>query len=177
MSSRQTEQHTLPTGDYLDRLNKLDEALKAAEADESPRALIDRDPAEALRAEYAEVYAEMIEAATRARRHVALTAISRGKMRELKAKHPPRTEGTDDEVKGDRLAGMNLSSVEDDLVYATLVEPAFSSRADYDEWADELSEGEFDLLLQIAWRMANVAQFDPKSLPASPTPKSGETSD
>jgi hypothetical protein len=69
-------------------------------------------------------------------------------------------------------------SVEDDLVYATVVEPVFTSRGDFDEWAnDDLSEGEFEVLLQAAWELANVGRFDPKSLPASLTRKSDATSE
>ena len=120
-------------------------------------------------------YAELKEQAEADGLRVVLKAVGRREWRRLKEAHPPRTEGDAEVVKGDRLAGVNVTTVEDDLVYASLVEPAFDNRAQYDEWADELSEGEFQTILRRAWSLANVAQFDPKSLPASPTRSNGES--
>jgi hypothetical protein len=102
---------------------------------------------------------------------VTLKAIGRKEWREIREKHPPRSgEGVDPEVaKQDRLAGVNADTVEDDLVYAALVAPEFKSRDAFNEWVDELPEGDFQAVLQRAWSMVNVARVDPKSLPVSPT--------
>lgn len=176
--SRRTIERWFPIGDYTDRLNELWGAIQEATGDESgPRLLTEDDTAAELRAVYEDLRDEALTAAKRDRRFVRLQALGRGEMRALKAKHPPRTEGDEDSVKADRIAGMDLKGAEDDLVYASIIEPAFTSRSDFDEWADEvLSDGEFEVILQDAWELANVAQFDPKSLPASPTPKSDATS-
>src|SRR5690606_11689229 len=102
-----------------------------------------------------------------------LEAIGRRAWRELQEKHPPRTEGDPDTIKSDQMAGVHIKDASDDLVYASLVEPEFSSRAAYDEWADTLSEAEFQTILRRAWELANVSQYDPKSLPASRTRSTG----
>ena len=166
----QTATITLLTGDYPDRLNAAFRAAQAAEKDTMPLLNGEEHPYVVLAREYAELKEEAEAAGLR----VTLQAVGRRAWRELKVKHPPRTEGDPDDIKGDRLAGVNTSTVDDDLVYASLIEPEFSSRAAYDEWADSLSEGEFQTILRRAWELANIAQFDPKSLPALPTRSNGE---
>jgi hypothetical protein len=179
MSDRRTQTRLFPPGDYADRLSALWASLQAAAEDETPRLATEAGAVEELRAEYEALKTEATKAAKAARRFVRMEALSRGAMRDLKAKHPPRTEGEDeDTLKADRVNGLNLKSVEDDLVYASVVEPAFTSRGDFDEWVDrDLSDGEFDILLQTAWELANVGRFDPKPLPASLTRKSDATSE
>lgn len=166
----QTATITLLNGDYPDRLNDKWRAAQAAKDDESPQLLTDEHPYLVLQREYEALKAEAIEAGLQ----VTIEAVGRRAWRELKVKHPPRTEGDPDLVKADRVAGVDLSTVDDDLVYASLVEPKFTTRAAYDEWADSLSEGEFQTILRRAWELANIAQIDPKSLPALPTRSNGE---
>jgi hypothetical protein len=89
--------------------------------------------------------------------------------RKLKADHPPRVDGPDEDVQGDRLAGVNTDTVEDDLVRACVLEPEFTSRQAFDEWADSLSQGEWQTLVIKAWELVNGARFDPKPLPRSTT--------
>lgn len=158
----------LLTGDYPDRINAAFAAARAAESDNMPLLNGEEHPYEVLSREYAELKAEAEAAGIT----VTLQAVGRKSWRELKAKHPARTEGDPEIVKQDRLAGVNADAVEDDLVYASVIEPKFDTRPAYDEWADALSEGEFQTILQRAWSLANVAQYDPKSLPASRTPRS-----
>ncbi|WP_294567618.1 hypothetical protein [uncultured Arthrobacter sp.] len=162
----QTATIRLLTGDYPDRLNSLWAAAMAAQNDKTPRTLADEDPFDVLSREYEALKAEAEEAGL----SVTIKAVGRREWRTLKQNHPARVEGDPETIKGDRLAGLNTSTVEDDLVYASLVSPEFTSRAAYDEWADALSEGEFQTILTRAWQLANVAQYDPKSLPASRTP-------
>jgi hypothetical protein len=154
----------LLTEDYAERLSALYEAAEEALNDETPLLLTEAPPYEALKAEYDALKAEAEEAGTR----VVLRAIGRKLWREMKAKHPPRTEGDPDVIKQDRLAGVNTDDIEDDLVYASLVEPDLKSRDAYDEWASEMTEGDFQTVLQRAWSLVNVSLIDPKSLPASP---------
>lgn len=153
----------LLTGDYPDRLDQLEAALNAAEKDADngvPRTALEADPAEELLEEFAALKAEAREAGTT----VVLTAVGRKVWRELKAKHPARSgDGVDpDDVKRDRNAGVNVETVEDDLVYASLTEPNHGSRAAFDEWADKLSEGEWQTILVTAWGLANGARLGPK---------------
>lgn len=161
----------LLTGDYPDRLQTLWAAAQAAEKDNAPLLAGEEHPYDVLSAEYAALKAEAESEGIA----VTLTAVGRKGWRELKQKHPARTEGDPEAIKQDRLAGVNADTVEDDLVYASVTSPTFSSRGAYDEWADALSEGEFQTILAKAWSLANVAQHDPKSLPASRTRTSGES--
>lgn len=175
----QTITRTFPDGDYPSRLNEAWGAYQAAQQHEDkhgpPEGLAgELSPAEQLAEEYRALKAEADEDAAEKRRVVTLRAVGRQVWRALKEKHPPRTEGDEDVVKADRRATVNTDSIEDDLVYATVSEPKFTSRAAFDEWADELSEGEFQNLVQTAWELVNVAQFDPKSLPPSLTRSAGE---
>lgn len=163
---RTTTVHLL-TGDYADRLNALWEAAQAASHDETPLTALERHPFDALKADYDALKAEALEVATT----VTLTAVGRRKWRELKEKHPPRSgEGVDpDIVRTDRIAGVNTDTVDDELVYASVTSPSFTSRGAFDEWADERSEGEWQVLLTRAWELANGARLDPKELAPLPT--------
>jgi hypothetical protein len=176
----QTITRTFPDGDYPSRLNLAYAAYQAACQDEQkngpPSDLLagEQSPADQLAAEYQALKAEAEADAAEKRRVVTLRAVGRQVWRDLKKKHPPRTEGDEDTVKGDRRATVNTDTVEDDLVHVSVVEPKFTSRAAFDEWADDLSEGEFQILVQTAWELVNVAQFDPKSLPPSQIRSVGE---
>lgn len=168
--ARSTTVHLL-TGDYSDRLEDLWKAALAAADDKTPRTALEADPFETLKAEYDALKAEAIEAGIT----VDLVAVGRGVWRKLKEQHPPRVgDGVDAEiVKQDRLAGVNTDSVEDDLVRASLVSPEFKTRADFDDWADTLSEGEWQQVVIRAWELANGARLDPKELPSSLTRSDG----
>lgn len=161
--ARTTTVHLL-TGDYPDRLDALWRAANAALDDKAPRTALEEDPYVVLKAEYDALKAEALVEAT----SVTLTAVGRKAWRTLKGKHPIR--GGDDvdaeTVKGDRLAGVNTDTVEDDLVYESVTSPEFTSRAVFDEWADGLSEGEWQTLVTKAWELANGARLNPKDLPS-----------
>ena len=167
-----TDKVILLTGDYAQRLDAIYTQATQALEDESPRTALEGDPYATLEADYRTLKAEAIADAT----VVEMTAVARPKWRELKKKFPPRTEGTESTIEGDRLAGVNTDEVEDDLVHATVNSVqerghtvALTSRGAFDEWADTLSEGEWQTLVVKAWELANGARFDPKSLPASRT--------
>lgn len=154
-------------GDYADRLNELYAAAQRAAEDQTPRTALEADPYADLHQQYNALKAEAeAEGVT-----VVLTAVGRRVWRGLKEKHPPRsTDDSDaDTAKGDRLAGVNTDAVEDDLVYASLTSPEFKGRDAFDEWADGLSEGEWQALVARAWELANGARLDPKELPSLPT--------
>lgn len=160
----------LLTDDYADRLNDLYGQAQAAEreAERTARRVGEQSDYMRLRDEY-----EALKASAEAEGiKVTLQSISRPAWRKLKSQHPPRIEGVDDDTRNaDRLAGVNVDTVEDDLVHASLVEPVFSSRAAFDEWADGLSEGEWQVIVRRAWELTNVARVDPKSLRSLPTPR------
>jgi hypothetical protein len=177
----QTIRRVFPDGDYPQRLSALWGAIEAARKDEqdgkSPDLLAGEvPPSEQLAGEYQALKAEAEKDAESKQRVVVLRAIGRKAWRDLKVAHPPRLKSEtvdEDTATGDRLAGVNADTVEDDLVYASIEEPEFSSRGAFDEWADTaLSEGEFKVLLLDAWSLVNRAQFDPKSLPASRSQRS-----
>lgn len=185
----QTTTLHLLTGDYPDRLQLAFAAARAAEGASVTLLSGEEHPYDVLKAEYDALKAEAEAAGI----NVTLESVGRKGWRQLKGNHPPRTTGDAETIKGDRLAGVNVESVEDDLVHASLRAPEgrecahdqrqaslgcstdnpCANRGAYDEWADELSEGEFQTILRRAWELANVAQHDPKSLPASRTQTSG----
>lgn len=174
----QTTTITLLTEDYADRLAEQLEVVKRAEAaeEESGSQLAGEASAvEEAIAEFNALNVEAKKASAKAKRDVTLRAIGRSTWRKLKEKHPPRVEGDAEIVKGDRLAGVNADTVEDDLVFASVSVPKFTSREAYDEWAGDLSNGEFNTILRAAWGLANVASHAPKSLAYSPTQMSGAT--
>lgn len=177
----QTLTREFPDGDYPSRLNDALAAFSAAEAHEAkngtgPLLNGQKSAAETLADEYNALKAEAHADAAEKRRIVTLRALGRKQWRPLKEAHPPRAgEGVDEETaKQDRLAGVNAETVEDDLVFASVIEPMFADRGEFDAWADELSEGEWQTLVRDAWRLVNVAQFDPKSLPSSRTQTADE---
>lgn len=176
----QTITRVITDGDYPQRLREAFAAAMAAKDDEDngkTLPLLNGEVAASitLAEEYEALKAEAEEDARSKNRVVTLRALGRQKWRELKTQHPVRISTDDNAVdeetaKGDRLAGLNTDSVEDDLVFAAISEPKFDSREAYDRWANEdISEGEFQMLLRDAWSLVNVAQVDPKSLPSSPT--------
>lgn len=123
-----------------------------------------------LAEQYEALRAEAIEDAKANSRHVEMR-LERKAWRELKEKHPPRVgeEHAKEDVDSDRAAGLNVDTASDDLLYAAIQVPEFSSRAAFDEWADRLTNGQFTTLTFAAWEHANRARFNPKALPASLT--------
>lgn len=154
----------LLTDDYAERLSALYGAIvEASGSEERPATTaLEGDPVAALRNEYD----ALREEAEREGVLVELRSVPRSAWRRLREKHPPRTEGDPDDVKGDRMAGVNLSTVEDDLVYASLTFPPMTSRGAFDEWVDDLSPGDFQTLLARAFELTTGSRFDPKPLPA-----------
>lgn len=177
----QTLTRTFPDGDYPSRLQSLYAAQQSAFEDEQK---VGRGPvlngslsvAEQLAEEYTALKAESDADALAKGRVVTLKALGRKQWRPLKEAHPPRAgDGVDEDVaRGDRLAGVNTNSVEEDLIFHSIIAPTFADRAAFDEWADNLAEGEWNVLVTDAWRLVNVAQFDPKSLPSSRIPTADE---
>jgi hypothetical protein len=158
-----------PVGDYGDRLDRAYAAAMDALNSESAATMLEGDAYTELRAEYDALAAESKEASRAAGLYVVLREVSRKDWRKIKADHPPRTEGSEDAVKGDRIAGFNTDEAEDDLVFAALVEPKFTTRAAFDEWADNLGAGKFAAVAEQAYLFTVGARVNPKSLPASPT--------
>jgi hypothetical protein len=173
----QTRTITFPDGDYPIRLNRAYAAYEDALEDErrgKAETLLATEElaSEVLKAEYLALKAEAEEDAREKRRIVTLRALGRSKWRELKKAHPVRVEGDGvdaDTAKSDRKLGVNIDSIEDDLVFASVSDPKFASRDEFDAWADDWSEGEWQTLVRASWSLVNVASIDPKSLPSSPT--------
>ena len=147
----------------LDQLYRS--ALAAASSEGAAQRVGDDSAASELSAEYEAFKAEVV-VVVRAR------PLVRSEWKELKALHPPRAEGDEDTVKRDRIFGLNVHAVEDDLVYRALVDPEFKSRAAFDEWADAQPPGVFSTIFARVWEATTESRTDPKSLPASPTPRS-----
>lgn len=168
-----TKTRLLLTGDYEDRLNALYAAALEARDDDSQRTLAEGDPYSDLVEQYQTLKAEAEANGVR----VVLQDPGRKKFRDMKAKHPPRTDESvpEDSRKADERAGFNIAAAEDDVLYITVVEPEFTSRAAFDEWVDELGEGEFQTLLADAWGLLTGARFDPKALPPSRTRSNDES--
>lgn len=159
-----TTRVVLLSGDYADRLDDLGRAALAAREDKTPLLNGEEHPFVVLKREYDELKSEAEVEGT----IVDMEAIGRRDFRALKAKYPPRTEPKD-VAESDAKAGVNIEAIEDDLLYASITSPEFTSRGAFDEWADSLSEGEWQSLVIRAWELANGARLDPKELPALPT--------
>ena len=160
-------------GDYPERLDALYEEARKAEREESRTepTLDEVSRYGELREQFEALKVEAEQAGTR----VVLRSLNRREWRDLKAKYPPRVEGDEDLVKADRAAGINTDDAVDDMLYAAITSPEFSTRAAFDEWVDDLTPAEFEVLSAEAWKLANVARLDPKSLPELPTRSSDET--
>lgn len=164
---------------YADRLDVLWRAVEQAVADED-RAGADESPsgrtldevADSVRLaeQYENLRAEAIEDAKANDRHVEMR-LERKAWRALKEQHPPRVgeQYDKEEVDSDRMAGLNVETASDDLLYAAIISPEFTSRAAFDEWADKLTNGQFTTLVMAAWEHANRARYNPKELPGSLT--------
>jgi hypothetical protein len=171
--ARATRTLLLLGGDYAERLDRLYAAIEDAQSqdDEGNAALtmMEAHPVKALEQEYQDLKAEAEAEARQERREVKMLAVGRRQWRELKDKYPPRTEGSEEQVRGDRMLGLNTEAAEDDVVYASICEPEFKSRDAFDEWADDLSPGEWKHLAEHAWGLAIGVRFDPKSPPGFST--------
>ena len=163
--ARTTTVHLL-SGDYPDRLEKMLREAEAAANSNIPQTMLEEETRER---DYEALKAEAIADGIT----VNLAAVGRKMWRGLKEKHPPRTEPDVDKqtAEGDRLAGVNTDAVEDDLVYESMrawqvesgeKDDRVSSRSVFNEWADTLSEGEWQVLVIRAWELANGARLDPK---------------
>jgi hypothetical protein len=200
--SRATATLLLLGGDYGAQLDRLYEAIEDAEraaerradGDGIPQTMMETDDTvEALTRDYKALKDEAEQDARDARREVKMLAIGRGQWRDLKEKYPPRDEGTEDELRGDRSYGINADAAEDAVVHATITEPAAVACAGdmrvksescsptnpcshlnaFDEWADELSPGEWGMVVRAVWALAVGARFDPKPPPGSPIRSTG----
>lgn len=149
------------------------------------------DAYQTLKADYDTFRIEAVAAGT----SVTVRALRGYEWSVLKEKHPPRTEGTDDEVQGDRAAGLNAEAVGDDLIRESVVQvsrtgtPTEFQRYDdekdeweksaapaaLDKWMSRLSPGWREVVVAKAWAMANGQSFNPKSLPGSSTRSSVES--
>ena len=158
-----------PVGDFGERLDLAYRAAQEALKDTTARTMVEGDPYVELKAEYDQLREESKAASREAKTYVVLREISRNDWRSIKKDHPPRAEADPDTLKADRIAGFNIESAEDDLVFAALEEPTFESRAAFDEWAGKLGAGKFASIAQGAYLLTMEARRDPKLLPASPT--------
>lgn len=99
-----------------------------------------------------------------------LRALPRRDFRALVAAHPPREEVDEDGNKkinqDDLLTGANLTTLLDDLIRRSVVDPDMSSD-DWDVLGEKLTDQQFDSLSNVAWGL-NRAEVDiPFSLAAS----------
>lgn len=179
----QTLTRIFPDGDFATRLDEAMEALQSAIKDEKEGKSLtllagEEPPSSVLADEYSAIKAAAEKDAKKKNRVVTLRAIGRTAWRNLKDAHPPRTASDsvpEEDAEADKRVGVNFSTIEDDLVFATISEPKFTSRAAFDEWADTLSEGEWQVLVRDAWGLVNGARFDPKPLPALPTQRNAKS--
>jgi hypothetical protein len=152
------------------RLDRALEAVELALKDQSddtaiPRTFTEADPVEELAAEYERIKAEAESTGVR----ITLRGLTADEWDEFADEFPPRTEGPNHEQ--DQAFEFDTRKGRRDLIYRTLVDPRFDSRAAFDEWLRErqFSRGELTRLVFEALRLTNGATADPKPLPASVT--------
>lgn len=100
----------------------------------------------------------VVEFRMRALPRVTRPSDARPSFADLKAKHPPRTDGPDGGLmREDMLAGfVNTTTFPDPLVRWSIIEPELTE-AEWDELP--LSQGQFDQLVDAAWNL-NQAKVD-----------------
>lgn len=177
--------------DYAQRLEDLERAARLALNDKTPLTTGEADPYETLAAEHAELKAAAEAAADEAGFMVVFDSIGRQLMRKLKARYPAR-----DDRPEDRMFGADMESMQDDLVHAMLSSPASAScakdqaqadqpcgednpcsrRQAFEEWADSLGYGEWNVTAVSATEHLIAVAADPKDLPSLPTTSGGSMS-
>lgn len=168
-----TSEVTIYQGDYLDRLRFLerqyDEMVKAES--KTTQTLTDVPESEALAEQHEALKAEAEETAI----HVKVRAIRRSQYRELADKYPPRTGDDVDPsiVLSDSKMGVNEKEFRLVLVPAAIVEIrvgekvtawAETSKEDREEFLDEITEADFELLFSHAFALVNAFGASPKAL-------------
>jgi hypothetical protein len=90
---------------------------------------------------------------------VVVKALGRRQWRSLVQEHPAR-----DGEKEDEMLGVNAEAFPDALVPASILEPAFDTPADRDDFLDSLSDADFNRLFRAAFTLNRVPADDPKDL-------------
>lgn len=161
-------------GDYPARLERLYVALKDAldnEGEVASTTLAEGHPVTQLQGEIDALKQEAREA----KKVIKLQGLGRNAWRELREAHPPRNVGdsgvSDKMAEADQSQGVNLTTVEDDLIWAALVSPEFADRDAFDAWlaTDPCTPGQWSTAVQEAWGLTHGRPFDPGSMPASLT--------
>lgn len=163
---------TFYRSDYKERLDALEREAAALEEQAEPRRFGESGEYGRKVAEFEALKKEALADAL----VVVLQEPTRSEWKELKAKYPPRAEPKDAHDI-DVMWGVNVEDVEDDLLYACVIEPHFTTRAAFDEWADGLAPAKFNACARTAFTEFVMAAPDPKSRAALPTLSSGENSE
>lgn len=171
------ETREIYTGDYPTRLLKLAKALEFALTDEASEAPASTTALEGSASTQIRTQIDELKVEAREKGHlIEVKALGRNAWRDLREKHPPRRTGdpsaTEAEIEADQSQGVNLVTIEEDLLHAALVFPEFASRAAFDEWlaGDPVTPGEWTSAVTAAWGLTHGRPFDPAVIPASPTP-------
>ena len=161
-------QVTIYQGDYLDRIRHLEQkAEAAAKAEAGASATLD-EASEAL--DLVEQHDALVKEAEQSALHVRVRALGRKAWKALVADHPPREDNA-----GDKAMGVNEETFKDELVAASIVEPAMTDgeRADF---LDAVSDVDFDRLYYSAFALNRAPGGDPKLLGSRLSQKNDETS-
>jgi hypothetical protein len=135
-------------GDLVERFERLERELADAERREltNPATSIEQESdtgrlareIEAVRAEMREdTYTWILE------------ALPGKKYRELKAQHPPRQNDEGEVVDDDKILDANYDTFLEPLLRASVVDPALDD-ADWSEAVDDLSDGQYNTLVNAA---------------------------
>jgi len=92
---------------------------------------------------------------------ITVKALGRHQWRSLLQEHPPREGNRDDDNYG---GVANISTLQDPLVVASIVEPEWPTPADRDAFLDGLSDADFISIFRAAFTLNRTPGGDPKDL-------------
>lgn len=142
---------TIYQGDYLDRIQHLEQKAEAAERAADPtRSLMDVPEYLAIAEEHDALVREAEESAI----HVRLRALRRSEWKRMVSEHPPRKDS-----QSDLALGVNEDTFREALVPASLVEPADFGEDDL----DYLSDADYGRLYLTAFSLNRSTGGDPKA--------------
>jgi len=150
-------------GDASIRLSELHQKISRAErADEAPTAGPRRVGQSSDLTKDREEFAALAAEADEAGDFIVIRPLSDSEWDDILDEHPPRTE--EPHASTDEALGFNARTGRRALIFAALVEPALSTRAEFDAWVErkELTRGELEGIALQVWQLTNRAPFAPK---------------
>lgn len=149
-------------GDWPILLDEMAQKVDQARTEATPARRVATGKSEAMK--LAEQLDEMVAEAEKTGIRLLVQALPRSQWRDLKAKHPPRKDDTEDEV-----FGVNQETLWKDAApfgpgkdqEPCVVDPEFTE-TEWAEFADDLSDADYTRLCQVIWEVNERSTSIPK---------------